>query len=158
ATRSRSKSLESRMPRNGQVRFGGRPRGKGPAQTGTSPRGPPNDSMVAALATYDFATVFRRVRAATGWSQQTLGNLIGLGQGRVSAIERNARRLRDIAVIARVATFLCIPPILLGFGDLGTTVGEAGIDGPKAVDWVERRNFVEHVATLTVGVTAVARL
>jgi hypothetical protein len=32
------------MPRNGQVRFGGRPRGKGPAQTGTSPRGPPNHS------------------------------------------------------------------------------------------------------------------
>ncbi|MGH3719507.1 MAG: helix-turn-helix domain-containing protein [Pseudonocardiaceae bacterium] len=113
---------------------------------------------MAALTTYDFATVFRRIRAATGWSQQTLGNLIGLDQGRVSAIERNARRLRDIAVIARVATFLCIPPILLGFGDLGTTVGEAWIDGPKVVDWVERRNFVEHVGALTVGVTAVAGL
>src|SRR5918998_1377469 len=44
AKRSHSKSLESRMPRNGQVRFGGRPHGKGPAQTGTSPRGPPNHS------------------------------------------------------------------------------------------------------------------
>lgn len=36
------------------------------------------DSIAAALAEYDFATMFRRVRAVAGWSQQTLGNLVGM--------------------------------------------------------------------------------
>lgn len=111
--------------------------------------------MVAALAGYDFATVFHRVRAQTGWSQQTLGNLVGLDQGRISAIERGIRRLRDIAVIARVATFLCIPAVLLGFG---ATVDEAGVDSRKVVDWMQRRDFVEYVAVLTIGVTGVIGL
>lgn len=97
------------------------------------------DPMVAALAAYDFATVFRAVRAHTGWSQQILGNLVGLDQGRISGIERGVRQLRDIAVVARVATFLWIPPVLLGFGAIvGTT--EAG--GLKVVDWVKRRTSV----------------
>ena len=113
------------------------------------------DSIAAALADYDFATVFRRVRALTGWSQQTLGNLVGLDQGRISAIERGVRRLRDVAVVAQVATALCIPPVLLGFGDPGTTVGVAGVEGRKVVSWVERRDFVERVAALTLGVAGV---
>ena len=33
------------MPGNGHVRFGGRPRGKGPAHTGTSPRGRPHPDL-----------------------------------------------------------------------------------------------------------------
>ncbi|MGH3866634.1 MAG: helix-turn-helix domain-containing protein [Pseudonocardiaceae bacterium] len=113
------------------------------------------DSIVAALADYDFATVFRRVRAVTGWSQQTLGNLVGLDQGRVSGIERGARRLRDVAVVAQVATALCIPPVLLGFGDPGTTVGVARVEGRKVVSWVDRRDFAERVAALTLGVAGV---
>ena len=107
--------------------------------------------MVAALAGYDFAVVFRRVRAITGWSQQTLGELVGLDQTRISEIERGVRRLRDVALVARVATGLRIPPVLLGFGDPGTTVGEEGIDGPKVVSWVDRRDFVQHIAALTLG-------
>jgi DNA-binding XRE family transcriptional regulator len=67
------------------------------------------DPIAAALADYDFATVFHRVRAITGWSQQTLAALVGLDQGRISAIERGVRRLRDVAVVAQVATALWIP-------------------------------------------------
>lgn len=113
------------------------------------------DVIVAALAHYDFGTVFRRVRAATGWSQQTLGELVGLDQHRISAIERNVRRLRYVALVAQVATGLCIPPALLGFG---ITVGEAGGDGRKLVSWMDRRDFVQQVATLALGVTGVAGL
>jgi transcriptional regulator with XRE-family HTH domain len=116
------------------------------------------DSIAAALADYDFATVFRRVRAITGWSQQTLAALVGLDQGRISAIERGVRRLRDVAVVAQVTTALWIPPVLLGFGDPGTTVGVAGIQGRKVVSWVERRDFVQQVAALTLGMTGATGL
>jgi transcriptional regulator with XRE-family HTH domain len=112
------------------------------------------DSMVAALAAYDFGFVFRRVRAHTGWSQQTLGQLVGLDQTRISEIERGKRRLRDVALVARVVTGLRIPPVLLGFGDHGTTVDDA----QKVVNWMDRRDFTKHVATVALGATGVAGL
>ncbi|MGH3871103.1 MAG: helix-turn-helix domain-containing protein [Pseudonocardiaceae bacterium] len=116
------------------------------------------DRMVAALAEYDFQTVFRRIRAHTGWSQQTLAGLVGLDQSRISAVERGVSGLRDVALVARVATALWIPPALLGFGDHGTTVGDAGGQGRKLVSWVDRRDFVQHVAALTLGAAGVAGL
>ncbi|MGH3974553.1 MAG: helix-turn-helix domain-containing protein [Pseudonocardiaceae bacterium] len=133
-------------------------------QAGPDPRRelPPGfyfqDAIVAALADYDFGVVFRRVRAHTGWSQQTLANLVGLDQTRISAIERGVGRLRDVALVAQVATRLWIPPVLLGFGDPGTTVGEAGGEGRKLVSWVDRRDFVQHVATLALGAAGAAGL
>jgi hypothetical protein len=45
-------------------------------------------------------------------------------------------------MLRSVATALCIPSVLLGFGDHGTTVGKAGLDGLKVVSWVDRRDFV----------------
>jgi hypothetical protein len=113
------------------------------------------DPIVAALADYDFGFVFRRVRSITGWSQQTLGELVGLDQTRISEIERGVRRLRDVALVARVTTGLCIPPVLLGFG---TTVGEEGIADPQVVNWVDRRDFVQHIAGLTFGVAGATGL
>ncbi len=113
------------------------------------------DVIVTALAGYDLGTVFRRVRMATGWSQQSLGELLGLDQPRISLIERGVRRLRDVALVAQVATALCIPPTLLGFG---TTVSTAGGDGQKWVRWVDRRDFVQQVATLALGATGIAAL
>ncbi|MGH3898552.1 MAG: helix-turn-helix domain-containing protein [Pseudonocardiaceae bacterium] len=116
------------------------------------------DSIAAALIRYDFGTVFRRIRMTTGWSQQTLAEVVGLDQARISAIERGVRRLRDVALVAQVATALWIPPILLGFGDRGTTLGEAGGAGRKRVRWVDRRDFVQHVATLALGAIGAAAL
>ncbi len=116
------------------------------------------DPITAALIGYDFGTVFRRVRARTGWSQQTLADLVGLDQTRISAIERGVRRLRDVALVAQIATGLCIPPVLLGFGEPGTTVGQAGGDGRKWVSWMDRRDFVQQVAALALGVTGMAAL
>ncbi|MGH3935064.1 MAG: helix-turn-helix domain-containing protein, partial [Pseudonocardiaceae bacterium] len=116
------------------------------------------EPLASALLAYDFGTVFRRIRAQTGWSQQTLADLVGLDQARISAIERGVRRLRDVALVAQVATGLCIPPAVLGFGHPGTTVGNAGGEGRKLVSWVERRDFVQHVAALALGATGMAAL
>src|SRR5262249_39818359 len=66
-----------------------------------------------ALAEYDFGLVFRAVRLAGALSQEELGLLVGLSQPRVSAVECGAHRLRDVALIARVARALGIPARLL---------------------------------------------
>ncbi len=113
------------------------------------------DPVAAALGDYDFRTVFRRIRMATSWPQQTLAEVTGLEQSRISAIERGVRPLRDVAVVAQVATRLGIPAILLGFG---ATVGAAGADGRKLVSWVDRRDFVQYVGTLALSATGVAGL
>ncbi|MGH3695438.1 MAG: helix-turn-helix domain-containing protein [Pseudonocardiaceae bacterium] len=106
------------------------------------------DPVAAALGDYDFRSVFRRIRMATEWPQQTLAEVVGLEQSRISAIERGVRSLRDVALVAQVATRLGIPPILLGFG---ATVGAAGGDGQRVVSWVDRRDFVEHVGILALS-------
>ncbi len=113
------------------------------------------DPVAAALGDYDFRTVFRRIRMATSWPQQTLAEVVGLEQSRISAIERGVRPLRDVGLVAQVAPRLGIPAILLGFG---ATVGAAGADGRKLVSWVDRRDFVEHVAALALSATAAAGL
>jgi DNA-binding XRE family transcriptional regulator len=76
-------------------------------------------SWKAALAEYDFGTLFRQLRAETGWTQQTLGGVVGLTQAQISAIERGEHRLRNIETIARIAQGLHIPGHLLGFPDIG---------------------------------------
>lgn len=100
----------------------------------------------AALAAYDFGTVFRAVRSQTGLSQLHLAGLVGLTQSRVSSVERGERRLRDVALIARIAAALEIPGPLLGFGADGTgsVVGEE-------VSWVDRRDFLNLVTAATLG-------
>jgi transcriptional regulator with XRE-family HTH domain len=113
------------------------------------------DPVATALAHYDFATVFRRIRMATGWSQQTLAEEVGLEQTRISAIERGIRPLRDVALVAQVATRLGIPAIQLGFG---TTVNAAGGDEQRLVSWVDRRDFVQQAAALALGITGMAAL
>jgi hypothetical protein len=63
--------------------------------------------------------------------------------------------MRDVALVAQVTTRLGIPPVLLG---LGATVGAAGGAGQKLVSWMDRRDFVQHVATLALSVTGAAVL
>ena len=106
--------------------------------------------LAAALAGFDFGTVFRRIRTAQHWSQQTLAEFLDLEQARISDIENGKRHLLDLRVVVRVTNQLAIPAGKLGFAH-GTTVGHAGINERKRVSWVDRRDFVQHVATLTLG-------
>ncbi|MGH3701220.1 MAG: helix-turn-helix domain-containing protein, partial [Pseudonocardiaceae bacterium] len=108
------------------------------------------DPVATAVSRYDFGTVFRRVRMHTGWSQQTLGDVVGLDQTRISAIERGVRHLRDVALVAQVATGLWIPAVLLGFGDPGTTLGQArGND--REGSGVDRRSLIADVGALVLA-------
>ena len=66
-------------------------------------------------ASYDFGRVFTAVRAQAGLSQLKLAGLLALSQARVSDVERGVRRLRDVALIARVATALASPLGYWGF-------------------------------------------
>jgi DNA-binding XRE family transcriptional regulator len=75
-----------------------------------------------ALAAYDFGYLFRAVRRTAGLTQVELGELLELDQDRISRIERGQRQLKDIETIARIATRLGIPPMLLGFSADTTSV------------------------------------
>lgn len=115
------------------------------------------DLIVAALGGYDFGSFFRTVRELTEWTQQTLGGVVGLEQSQISAIERGDSQLRNIELIAGVAHGLAIPPVRLNFPDIRATVGRAGADR-KRVSWVDRRDFGQHIAALTLGVVGAAGL
>lgn len=104
----------------------------------------------AALAQYDFGTVFAAVRQQTGLSQLQLADLLGLSQSRVSAIERGERRLTHVRLAARLATTLSIPAPLLGFpADAHTDT--AGSVAGEEVSWLERRDFLALVTAATLG-------
>ena len=100
----------------------------------------------AAVASYDFGTVFRAVRARTGLSQLHLAAVIGLSQSRISSVERGERRLRDVSLIARIAAALQVPGPLLGFHGSGT-----GSVAGEEVSWVDRRDFLNLVTVATLG-------
>jgi transcriptional regulator with XRE-family HTH domain len=102
-----------------------------------------------ALAGFEFGPVFRAVRAAKGWSQQALAEFLGLEQGRISRIETGKRPLLELSVVVRVANRLAIPAGKLGFTH-GITV-DGGTTTRRKGSWVERRDFVQHVAGVTVG-------
>ncbi|MGH3888797.1 MAG: helix-turn-helix domain-containing protein, partial [Pseudonocardiaceae bacterium] len=106
-------------------------------------------ALTAALAGFDFGTVFRRIRAAQCWSQQTLAEFLDLEQGRISGIENGKRPLLDLRVVVRVVNKLAIPVGKLGFVQ-GITVGLRTTTSGKD-SWVDRRDFFEHIATLTLG-------
>ncbi len=110
-----------------------------------------DDRMRKALAAYDFAAVFRSVRRATGFSQERLGEFIELSQSRVSLVELSKHRLRDIAIVARVASQFGIPPELLGFTPGAATVGVTGKSDVREVDLMRRREFVGIVTGITMG-------
>ncbi|MGH3829351.1 MAG: helix-turn-helix domain-containing protein, partial [Pseudonocardiaceae bacterium] len=103
--------------------------------------------LEAALADFDFGTVFRHVRAATDWSQEALAEFLGWEQRRISAIETGKRTLLNLRDVVLVANNLAIPASKLGFTH-GVTVGHRTTAGRKG-SGVDRRNFVEHVAGLT---------
>jgi hypothetical protein len=107
----------------------------------------------AICAGYDFGALFVRVRQAAQWTQTQLDEVIGLGQARISAIERGVHRLRDIALVAQATRPLGVPPVLLGFAQVVTVNVQAVTVGRKE-PWMQRRNFVGQVAGLTLGLAA----
>lgn len=109
--------------------------------------------LKTALAGYDFGTVFLAIRDDQRWTQETLGDYLGVEQSRISEIERGVRQLRDVRLVSHVARKFTIPGVKLGFPD-GTTVGGGALSRRKGGSWVERRDFVQHVAGLTLGLGA----
>ncbi|MGB8199691.1 MAG: helix-turn-helix domain-containing protein, partial [Pseudonocardiaceae bacterium] len=105
-----------------------------------------------ALAGYDFGYLFRAVRRTTGLTQEQLGDVLGLDQDRISRIERNERRLRDIVTIARIASRLKIPPGLLGFSPSTINLEWVGAGEIREVDWVRRSDFSWIVAGTVLGI------
>jgi transcriptional regulator with XRE-family HTH domain len=62
--------------------------------------------------TVNYAKVFRVLRAAHGYSQATLGSLLGLGASQISSIE-SGRRLPSLKVIEKLGTSMGISmPVL----------------------------------------------
>ncbi|MGH3897777.1 MAG: helix-turn-helix domain-containing protein [Pseudonocardiaceae bacterium] len=106
--------------------------------------------LATALAGFDFGAVFRAIRAAQHWSQRTLAELLDLQQCRISDIETGKRHLLDLPAVVRVTNRLAIPAGKLGFTH-GTTVGNTELEQRKRVNWVDRRDFVQHIAGLTFG-------
>lgn len=102
--------------------------------------------VAAALAVYDFGTVFLAIRAEQRWSQERLGEFVGIDQARISEIERGVRQLRDVRLVAKLAAKCAIPAVKLGFS--AVTVG-GGANGKGS--WVERRDFIQRVAGMTLG-------
>jgi transcriptional regulator with XRE-family HTH domain len=100
----------------------------------------------SALASYDFGSVFRAVRLQAKLTQEELGLIVGLHQPRVSAIERGAHKIRDVALVARIASTLGVPAPLLGFhsSPVGSVHG-------KEVTWMDRRDFFGAVAAIALG-------
>lgn len=103
-------------------------------------------SLRSALANYDFGTIFRAVRAQATLTQEELGFLVGLHQPRVSAVERGDHKIRDVAIVARIASALGVPAPLLGFHS-----SPAGSVHGEEVGWVDRRDFFGAVAAITLG-------
>jgi len=112
--------------------------------------------LPTALEILDFAPVFLAIRAHTDWSQQTLGEYLGFEQCRISQIENGKRALHDLGTAIRVANRIGLPAGRLGFAH-GITVGNRTTTGRKG-SWVDRRDFVEHVAGLALSAAGVAGL
>lgn len=110
------------------------------------------------LATYDFQSLFLAVRQLADWSQQTFGGVVGLEQSQISAIERGEHRLRNVEDVASIARGLAIPPVRLNFPDIRATVSQPGDAEQKVVSWVDRRDFGQHIAGLTLGIAGAAGL
>jgi transcriptional regulator with XRE-family HTH domain len=111
-------------------------------------------AMRNALQSFDMGTVIHKVRVHMGLSQEAFGQLIGLTQARVSELEAGESRIRNVTVVARVATRLGIP---LRFDSSSTTdsgSSAAGTMKGEEVSWVNRRDFVHTVAAITLSVHA----
>ncbi len=118
--------------------LGGKPWGE--LASASQPAVPPVDpelwrreDMRAVLWARDIATVYRLILEATGMSQHRLAALVGQAQSEVSEILKG-RRVKDVAVLERIADRLGIPRELMSlsaYGSDGTYCGgEVTVTGP----------------------------
>lgn len=107
-------------------------------------------SLRAALSEYEFGPVLRAVRVHSSLTQEDLGHLIELPQGLISQVEAGKRKIRNIAIVARIAGALGIPARLLGFDP-----SPAGsVDGEEEVGYMDRRDFLATIAAIALDVGA----
>ncbi|WKK21537.1 helix-turn-helix transcriptional regulator [Streptomyces olivoreticuli] len=83
--------------------------------------------LVAAVTSEDWGTLLRTYRRLTGMSQMKLGELIGLVQPDVSAIERGRRRVTSVEVRQRIVSGLGVPPELRDEASVVPSLGLVGV-------------------------------
>jgi transcriptional regulator with XRE-family HTH domain len=109
-----------------------------------------NPDVVEALTGHDFGRFFRLARADLDVTQEQFGLMIGLAQSQVCKIENGGSRLRNIEAVVRLVSTFRIPPELLGFASNAGTLDEG--DGIRAVNWLQRRDFVAAATATALGV------
>ncbi|MGH3902121.1 MAG: helix-turn-helix domain-containing protein [Pseudonocardiaceae bacterium] len=131
----------------------GKPSGEpAPASQPASPPVDPalwrREDMRAALWARDIGTVYRLILEATGMSQYRLADLVGQTQSEVSEILKD-RRVKDVAVLERIADRLGIPLELIrlsAYGSDGTYCGEVMVADPS--EGVSAEMLRRHVLAL----------
>ncbi|GAA0338669.1 helix-turn-helix transcriptional regulator [Streptomyces blastmyceticus] len=83
--------------------------------------------LVAAVTSEDWGALLRTYRRLTGMSQMKLGELIGLVQPDVSAIERGRRRVTSMEVRQRIVSGLGVPPELRDEASVVPSLGLVGV-------------------------------
>jgi transcriptional regulator with XRE-family HTH domain len=86
-------------------------------RSGTTARVLASDAGRRAVETGDAGTLIRLVREALGWKQSDLGREADYSQPTISRLEKNAGRIADVDVRARLADILAIPRSAVGLLD-----------------------------------------
>ncbi|GLV73232.1 helix-turn-helix domain-containing protein [Streptomyces hygroscopicus] len=100
----------------------------------------------------DYGRVVSLVRRDAGVSQSQLGDACGISQSAVSRLEGRGAASYDMAILARAATHLHIPPRLVGLAD--HTAAHGAENGQHDV---HRRNFLAGTAAAIATPTLAAR-
>ncbi len=106
-------------------------------RSGTAARVLASEAGRRAVESGNAGTLIRLVREALGWKQSDLGRESGYSQPTISRLEKNAGRISDVAVRARLADILAIPRSAVGLAD--SVTGEVG---QRNVGEVHRSEFL----------------
>ncbi|MGW1277602.1 helix-turn-helix domain-containing protein [Streptomyces tsukubensis] len=91
----------------------------------------------------NYGRVIELIRRDSGLSQAGLGEACGLSQSAISRLEKRGVKSYETATLARVASYLRIPPQLVGLADRAAML-IASTDGP-----MERRNSLDGAAVVS---------
>ncbi|MEV4507018.1 helix-turn-helix domain-containing protein [Streptomyces klenkii] len=108
--------------------------------------------LAAAVAGEDWAGLLRAYRRLAGISQTKLGELIGLAQPDVSAIERGRRRVTSVEVRQRITAGLGVPAHLRGADRAGAGAGgEGGVARLELAGCAPDADLLARVTTVADG-------